>query len=77
MTEQELMEWGQREAEQRKADLLADKSLNGLKRAQEAAEKRRNEVGLTREEATRAVINANRVIRRKAGAAWKNSPACS
>lgn len=69
MTEQELMEWGQREAEQRKADLLHDKSLNGLKRAQEAAEKRRKEVGLTREEATRAVINANRVIRRKAGAA--------
>lgn len=69
MTEQELMEWGQREAEQRKADLLTDKSLNGLKRAQEAAEKRRKEVGLTREEATRAVINANRVIRRKAGAA--------
>lgn len=64
MTEQELMEWGTREAEQRKADLLADRSLNGLKRAQEAAEKRRKAVGLSRTEATRAVINANRVIRR-------------
>lgn len=64
MTEQELMEWGTREAEQRKADLLADRSLNGLMRAQKAAEKRRKEVGLSRTEATRAVINANRVIRR-------------
>lgn len=64
MTEQELMEWGTREAEQRKADLLADRSLNGLMRAQEAAEKRRKAVGLSRTEATRAVINANRVIRR-------------
>lgn len=69
MTEQELMEWGQREAEQRKADLLHNKSLNGLVRAKEAAEKRRKAVGLSREQATRAVINANRVIRRKAGVA--------
>lgn len=64
MTEQELMEWGTREAEQRKADLLADRSLNGLKRAQEAAKRRREAVGLSESQAMRAVINANRVIRR-------------
>lgn len=68
MTEQELMEWGEREAEQRKADLLHDKSLNGLMRAKKAAEKRRKAVGLSSEQASRAVINANRLQRRKAGA---------
>lgn len=64
MTEQELMEWGTREAEQRKADLLADRSLNGLKRAQAAAKRRREAVGLSESQAMLAVINANRVIRR-------------
>lgn len=64
MTEAELMEWGQREAELRKADLLNNRSLDGLKRTQAAAKRRREAVGLSESQAMLAVINANRVRRR-------------
>lgn len=67
MTEQELMGWGEREVKLRKDDLKGVKSLDGLRRAQEAAEQRYKAAGLTKEQASRAVFNANRLQRRKAG----------
>lgn len=55
MTEHELIAWGDVERELRIQDLKA-----GLVVAQRNAEDRRKKVGLSLEEATRAVIEANR-----------------
>ena len=63
MTDEELAEWGREEILVRKSELEAVDSAEALKRVQAAIVKRRRTVGLSRNNATRAVLIAQRLAR--------------
>ena len=58
MTYEELLEWGQIEAATRKAEMITVDSSESLKRVQEAVKRRRKLAGISRADATRAVMSA-------------------
>ena len=58
MTYEELMKWGRTEAAIRKAEMAKDDSADSLKRVQDSVKKRRNLAGISRADATHAVMNA-------------------
>ncbi|HDZ40043.1 MAG TPA: hypothetical protein ENH62_17525 [Marinobacter sp.] len=58
MTHEELLEWGRTEMATRKAELGTVDSAESLKRVQDAVKKRRKLAGLSRADATYALINA-------------------
>jgi hypothetical protein len=64
MTYEEEIQWGTTEAAARIAD-LAVRSAAGLKAAQDNAERRRKEAGLSRSRAAALVIQATREKRRQ------------
>lgn len=59
-THEELLEWGQKEAAIRQSELADIQSADHLKRIQKNVEARRKEAGLSRSDATYAVIEAGR-----------------
>ncbi len=58
MTYEELLEWGRTEAATRKAEMVTVDSAESLERVQDAVKKRRNLAGISRADATHAVISA-------------------
>ncbi|MCH7911303.1 MAG: hypothetical protein IIB38_17015 [Candidatus Hydrogenedentes bacterium] len=58
MTNEELLEWGKNEASLRKKELQGVNSEAGLKRVQTAVAGRRKAAGITRSDATYAVMAA-------------------
>lgn len=67
MTREEELAWGRTEAAARIADLSV-RTAEGLRTAQDNAERRRKAAGLSRSRATALVIEANRESRRATGA---------
>ena len=65
MTADEALAWGAAEHAARIAD-LADRTPEGLKRAQNAAEQRRKAIGASRSQAAMMVSDAGRARRRAA-----------
>ncbi len=58
MTYDELLEWGRTEAACRKTELATVDSAESLKRVQDEVKKRQSLAGLSRADATHAVMNA-------------------
>ncbi|KKK66355.1 hypothetical protein LCGC14_2964940 [marine sediment metagenome] len=58
VTYEELLEWGRTEAATRKMEMATVDSAESLKRVQDAVKKRRNLAGLSRADATHAVMTA-------------------
>ena len=58
MTHEELLEWGRTEAATRKVEMETVDSAESLKHIQDAVKKRRNLAGISRADATHAVMSA-------------------
>ncbi len=58
MSYEELLEWGRVEAKTRRAEIASVDSAISLQIVQDAAKKRRKLAGLSRADATHAVMNA-------------------
>lgn len=58
MTYEELLEWGRTEMATRKAEMETVDSAESLKRVQDAVKKRRKMAGISRADATHAVMSA-------------------